>query len=124
MIKDYLAVFRIPTYRDGESQSKSSKQIKLGHLTPKEKQNVIIEKGIPFRTTFYKNGHIGLYVGHKDRKILMLHNVWSNHLLRGKQKGQNVIGRTIISTLEFGKELEEIDSETLFLNTMYVMTIF
>ena len=85
---------------------------------------MIIEKGIPFRTTLYKDGHIGLYVGHKDGKILMLHNVWSNHLLRDQQEGQNVIGRTIISTLEFGKELDHIRTDTLFLSQLYVMTLF
>lgn len=124
LIKDYLAVFRIPTYRDGDSQSKSGTQIQLGHLTPEEKQKLIIEMGIPFRTTLYRDGHIGLYVGHKDGKILMLHNVWGNKLLKGQQKGQNVIGRTIISTLEYGKELENIKADTIFLNLLHVMTIF
>jgi hypothetical protein len=124
LIKDYLAAFRIPTYRDGDSQSTSGTQIQLGHLTPEEKQKLIIKMGIPFRTTLYRDGHIGLYVGHKDGKILMLHNVWGNKLLKGQQKGQNVIGRTIISTLEYGKELENIKADTIFLNLLHVMTIF
>lgn len=125
LIKDYLAAFMIQTARDGESQSLlGRKRVNLSHLTPEEKKKLIIKEGIPFRTTLYKDGHIVLYVGYKDGKVLILHNIWSNRLLKDGRKGQNIIGRTIISTVEFGHELDKIDSETIFINQASVMTIY
>ena len=125
LIKDYLAVFMIPTARDGDCQSLlGRKRVDLSHLTPVERKKLIIEQGIPFRTTLYKDGHIALYVGYKDGKVLLLHNVWANRLLKNGLKGQNIIGRTIISTVEFGHELDNINPESIFINQAHVMTIY
>ena len=52
-----------------------------------------------------------LYIGSKDGRALIFHNVWGIRTkdLAGRE-GRKIIGQAVITTLQPGRELRDIDS--------------
>ncbi|MBL3285288.1 putative SH3 domain glycoside hydrolase [Rickettsiales endosymbiont of Paramecium tredecaurelia] len=124
LIRDYFAAFGIGLPRNSLAQSQEGRIIKLAALNRDEKLKIITKEAVPFRTILYCPGHIVLYVGSKKDKLLILHNIWGSKIQHGNEKGRNIIGATIISTLEFGKELRYIAADSTFLDKISSMSIF
>lgn len=123
MIRDYFRVFGIELPRNSKKQSQMGEAFNLSGMTIEEKQKTIIKYGIPFRTILYAPGHVVLYVGNKNNKILIVQNVWGIKTKHNCKDGRNVIGRTIISSLNFGKELKERTEKMSFIHTLSSMNV-
>ncbi len=108
--QDFFSPFAIYLKRNSKSQTQLHKYIDLSKMLNSEKQKYIIKNGIPFLTLVYLRGHIMLYIGSKDNKALVMHNVWG---VRTKgiwgESSRNIIGKTVITTLEPGIELFNAD---------------
>lgn len=51
-----------------------------------------------------------LYIGEKNNEPVVMHNVWGvKTRVFFNTKGRNIIGKSVITTLEFGKELQNYD---------------
>jgi hypothetical protein len=92
-------------------------------MTLEEKEEAIIQEGIPFETLLYKKGHILLYLGLYDGKIAVLHNAWGVKTMRNGIEGRKIIGKTVISSLNIGKEREDYDPEEGILSQIVSMNI-
>jgi len=122
-LRDLYAPFGIWLPRNSSQQSKIGKVISLKELSVEEKKKAIIEKAVPFETLLYKQGHILLYLGTYNGKISVLHNVWGIKTLHNGVEGRRVIGRTIISSLELGKESEGYNPQKAILASLSSMNI-
>ena len=112
MTRDFFTVFGIWLPRHSEDQVREvGTFISLAGLSPEEKEKTIIEKGVPYLTLLWRKGHVMLYIGHKDGRALIFHNIWGvkTRDLMGHE-GRKIIGQAVITTLEPGKELRDIDS--------------
>ncbi len=114
-LHDLFTPFGIWLPRNSLSQYNSADTFSLDNLTLKPKENTILEKGIPFRTLIWLPGHIGLYLGEYRGRAAMFHNIWG---IRVDEQGQgddrHVIGRAVVTSLEPGKELDNIyENQTL-----------
>ena len=110
--QDFFASFGIYINRNSKGQTKNGKYITLENLTKKEKINYIVQKGKPFKTLIYLKGHIMLYIGVNNNEPLVMHNVWgvrTKNILN--EEGRNIIGKNIISTLNYGNELINYDRQ-------------
>lgn len=125
MIRDYLTPFGIWLPRNSAQQAKKGEVISFKDLNNAQKIALIKEKGIPFETILYKKGHVLLYVGTYNDTVMVMHNIWG---VRTKNKegvsGREIIGRSVISTLELGREVENFDPNSMLLNTLLSMNIF
>jgi len=74
-----------------------------------EKKNEIIKLAKPFMTLVRTPGHIMLYVGNIDGEPLVFHTIWG---LRTVNNGRHVIGKTVVTGLEPGKELRNVEAGT------------
>lgn len=87
-----------------ELQSEEGESIDLSGMSHKEKQALIIKKGVPFLTLLWTNGHVMLYVGHRAGTVYVLHNSWGlrtkNYLTN--KNGRVVIGRVAITPINLG----------------------
>jgi hypothetical protein len=108
--QDFFSPFAIYLKRNSKSQTELHKYIDLSKMSNNSKKQYIIKNGIPFLTLVYLRGHIMLYVGSKDNEALVMHNVWGVRTkdIWGKS-GRNIIGKTVITTLEPGIELFNAD---------------
>ncbi|HLZ20104.1 MAG TPA: SH3 domain-containing protein [Smithellaceae bacterium] len=112
MTRDFFSVFGIWLPRHSADQVKEvGAYIDLSGLTPEQKEKTIIEKGVPYLTLLWRKGHVMLYIGQKDGRALIFHNIWGIRTtdLNGRE-GRKIIGQAVITTLEPGKELSNVDS--------------
>ncbi len=124
MIQDLFTPFGIWLPRNGNDQGlEGGLFFKLKHLNPQDKETTIIENGLPFMTLLWLKGHIMLYVGSEKGHALVLHNIWG---VRTKdnlgKEGRKVLGRTVITSLQPGKELPTTDPKTSLLSRVEAMT--
>ena len=76
-----------------------------------EKVNFIIRNATPFKTILWQNGHIMLYIGNINNRILVVHDIWGV----STSQGFEVLGGISITTLEPGKEKNDTNDAPLTL---------
>ncbi|MBA4249944.1 MAG: hypothetical protein C0432_03315 [Candidatus Puniceispirillum sp.] len=125
LIQDYASVFGIWLGRNSKSQSEyGNLSFDCSKMTTEEKLKLIKDHAIPFKTLLYRSGHIGIFVGFdKDKQPLMMHSVWGFKLKKNNNKGRYIIGKSIISRLDYGHSHPQVDKHEIFLNLMSKMTI-
>jgi cell wall-associated NlpC family hydrolase len=122
-LRDLYAPFGIWLPRNSSEQSKVGKVIPLEEMDLQEKEEVIIKEGVPFETLLYKKGHILLYLGLYNGKIAVLHNAWGVKTMKNGIEGRKIIGKTVISSLNIGKEREDYDPKEGILAQIVSMNI-
>ena len=125
MIRDFMTPFGIWLPRNSSSQSKKGEVISFSGLSDEEKLSLIKEKGVPFETIIYLKGHVLLYVGSYQESVMVMHNIWAVRTVdKMGNKGRHIIGKTVISSLELGADLENYDPEMKLLTRVESMNIF
>lgn len=104
--RDYFLAFGIWLPRNSLKQINSGDLVPLDNLSSADKETRIREQALPFRTLLQLKGHIMLYVGLREQQPIVLHTVWGlRYTPRNCSEQKIILGRTILSTLEAGKEL-------------------
>lgn len=125
MIRDFFTPFGIWLPRNSASQAKKGETLFFNGLNDNQKLALIKERGIPFETILYKKGHVLLYIGTYEGNVMVMHNIWGIRTIdpMGK-KGRVIIGKTVITTLQLGQEVENFDSNNMLLSKLVSMNIF
>lgn len=132
LMLDLLAPFGVFLPRNSSQQAKSGEYVSFQGLSGPEKEALLLERGAPLLTLLYKRGHIMLYLGRiggqgggaYQGRAAMLHAIWGLKTLdESGEEGREVIGRTVISTLEPGRELPDVARAGTLLETMAGMTL-
>ncbi|RLA72993.1 MAG: glycoside hydrolase [Epsilonproteobacteria bacterium] len=122
-LRDLFTPFGIWLPRNSYQQGQIGKVIPLENLSNSEKVTLIKAEGIPFETLLYLRGHIVLYLGEYEGNIMILHNMWGIRTFTDVGEGRVIVGRTVISTLEIGKEIKGFDSDHSLLSKLKSMNI-
>lgn len=126
---DIFAPFGVWLPRNSLQQSKTGKIISLANMSSAEKLRVFAEQAIPFFTLVHLPGHVALFIGMHDGQAYVLQDVWGLHTEDlFNREGRAIIGRTVITPLDFGKEfrnvkktqLEAADSISILIPDAYV----
>ena len=124
-IRDFAIPFGIFLPRNSKEQAKRGEIFSFKGLRNDQKIALIKERGVPFETILYKKGHVLLYIGTYEEKVMVMHNIWGVRTRDARGiAGRAVIGKTVISTLELGKEVENFDPNGMLLSTLVSMNIF
>lgn len=123
MTKDFFAPFGIWLHRNSGAQKNEGISISLEDLSNIEKEKTIIKRGIPFLTLIYLKGHIMLYIGEYKGKPMVMHNTWGVKTLKNGKSGREIIGESIISTLDLGFDVEDVDKNSLLINRVSSMAV-
>jgi len=125
MIRDMFTPFGIWLPRNSASQARKGEVISLKGLDNVQKLALIQEKGVPFETILYKKGHVLLYTGIYEGKVMVLHNIWGIRTIdKSGEKGRVIIGKAVVSTLELGVDVENFDPQHMLLTSLVSMNIF
>jgi hypothetical protein len=110
MTRDFMASFGIWLPRNSSQQAQQGQRIDLADMPETQKEKIIREQGIPFRTLIWMPGHVTLYIGQYQGRSLIMHTMWGlkTKTWSGKE-GRYIIGRTVITTLTPGMELPDLD---------------
>lgn len=123
LLLDLYAPFGIFLPRNSRQQSRQGEWTPFGELPPQAKEALLLERGQPLLTLVYKPGHIMLYLGRKDGRAVILHDVWGLRTKsEGGKEGRYVVGRVAITTVTPGAEVPEVVRSGLLLPTFEGMT--
>ena len=122
-LRDLFAPFGLWLPRNSSEQSKIGKIISLAELDEEAKKAKILSQAVPFETLLYKKGHILLYLGLYEGEIAVFHNVWGLKTIKDGAEGRDIIGKTVITSLNPGKELENYNQEKSILSQIESMNI-
>ncbi|PKN07338.1 MAG: hypothetical protein CVU73_11225 [Deltaproteobacteria bacterium HGW-Deltaproteobacteria-8] len=124
LMLDLLAPFGVFLPRNSSQQAKSGEYVSFEGLSGPEKEALVLSRGAPLLTLLYKRGHIMLYLGPHQGRAVMLHDIWGLKTLdEGGVEGREVIGRTVVTTLEPGRELPDVVRAGTLLQSMAGMTL-
>lgn len=108
LTRDVLGGFGIFLPRNSKAQARAGHYISLEGLSTARKKGLIAQQGRPWLTILYMPGHVALYIGldAETGEPLIFHSIWGLRTWRPfREDGRWVIGRTVITTLEPGKEM-------------------
>ena len=108
-----MAPFGIWLPRNSFQQARMGKTISFEGMTKKHKLDVLSQEAVPFYTLINFKGHVGLYLGSKNDKLFMLHNTWGFHFLNSSQEDGFAVGSTVITPLNYQKNMEDISKANL-----------
>ncbi|MDD5711591.1 MAG: NlpC/P60 family protein [Smithellaceae bacterium] len=96
----------------------------LSNLPAAEKNELIRSKGVPYATLLWRKGHIMLYIGESQGRILIFHNFWGIRIKDANGKvGKMIFGRAAITTLRPGAEFYSDNEEDNPLDGIMGMTL-
>ncbi len=123
MVRDLFTPFGIYLPRNSSAQAKAGPTMSLEGLTPSQKEEAILSRGVPFGTLVWMRGHIMLYVGEFSGRPAVYHNVWGLRTLEDDgREGRLVLGRAVITTLRAGEEVPRVKPERLLINRVLALT--
>jgi hypothetical protein len=122
-IRDLFVPFGLWLPRHSSDQAERGKRIDLSGLSLEEKTKRIRQGGVPFRTLLWMPGHVMLYAGSFRGEIVIFHAFWGIRTVENGKEGRKVIGRTVFTSLEPGKEVPEADPEGGLLKRIESMTL-
>lgn len=119
---DLFAPFGIWLPRNSVEQADTRTYISLKQLPATQKQQLIIEKGIPFLTLLKLPGHIVLYIGQRKGVAYIFHNFWGVHTRNiFGEPGRAIVGKTSITPITLGQGYFNVPKS--FLDLVQGMTI-
>jgi cell wall-associated NlpC family hydrolase len=125
MMKDMFSPFGIWLPRNSADQAREGGTfMDLSDLSPEDREMMIMKHGVPYLTLLWRKGHIMLYIGTHEGKILVFHNFWGIRTRDwlGRQE-RKIVGHAAITTLQPGIELYNIDPlQGNYLNYVIGMT--
>lgn len=113
--RDLMADFGIWLPRNSKAQSLMGHTISLKQMNAQEKQNIILNYGVPFLTLIHMPGHIVLYVGKANGQAMIFNNRWGIHVAKFLNNDQDriVLGKTVVTPIDFGKNFINVSSDLL-----------
>ncbi|CAM2774888.1 SH3 domain-containing C40 family peptidase [Helicobacter burdigaliensis] len=130
LLRDLFGNFGFYLLRNSQSQIRQKdfkgdlNYFELSTLNKKEKTDFIIKNAIPFATFLGMKGHIMLYLGHKEGKIFVLHDIWGLKTLQNEtEEGRYILGGIHITPLDIGKDSPNISQQNLLIQRVYGMKI-
>ncbi|MBT5935035.1 SH3 domain-containing protein [Sulfurimonas sp.] len=121
-LRDFFLPFGVWLPRNSYQQSHVGKSISLENMSDEVKIKTIKKHAIAFRTILYKKGHIVLYAGTFNDKIIIYHNTWAIKTEKEGNEGRFIIGKPIFSTLEVGKNLVHHKEDALIIKQLLKMS--
>lgn len=112
LLKDFFSGFGIFLPRNSRQQAQAGYFIPMQGISAQAKMDLISEHGRPWLTILYMPGHVMLYIGHDavlDEPVIY-HSMWGLRTWRpfSANHGRWIIGRTVITSLQPGKEMRDI----------------
>ena len=109
LTRDFMSVFSIWLPRNSGAQKNVGEFFNLENFSDQEKNDIIKKYATPYLSLVYLPGHIMLYVGNDGDNALVLHNIWGIRTIKDGVEGREVIGKSIVSDLFLGADLEYAD---------------
>jgi hypothetical protein len=109
LVMDLFAPVGIWQPRNSGAQARHWGLAPLGDLDREGRLRVIGAEARPWLTLLWRPGHIVVYIGQWRGRPAVLHAAWGVRTRVGEAEGRHVIGATVITSLEPGEDLPELE---------------
>ncbi|MGD9109132.1 MAG: SH3 domain-containing protein [Gammaproteobacteria bacterium] len=103
-LKNIYTAFGIWLPRNSGAQAMVGRRVNLSSLSPRERQDYIVRYGKPFTTLIHVPGHIMMYLGSENGKVMTFQNVWAFQTWAKRNssycEGRAIVGKGVIIPLE------------------------
>jgi cell wall-associated NlpC family hydrolase len=113
--RDFFGVFGIFLSRNSASQAREGKRVRIPRGSYSKRKKFILKHAKSFRSLMYVPGHIVLYLGKYKNEPVIMHTYWG---VRKKDFSKIITARTIITTLEAGKERNDTRAKSRLIYTL------
>jgi len=113
--RDFFGVFGIFLSRNSASQAREGKRVRIPRGSYSKRKKFILKHAKAFRSLMYVPGHIVLYLGKYKNEPVIMHTYWG---VRKKDFSKIITARTIITTLEAGKERKDTRVKSRLIYTL------
>lgn len=121
-LMDLFAPFGMALPRNSKAQARAGEVVEVSALSPQEKKAKLLTMA-PLTTLVGKRGHIMLYAGSFRGQPLIYHTMWGiRTTAKGPLPGRKIVGATVVTTLEPGRELRTLAPGSLLVNTISTFT--
>lgn len=108
-LQDLFMPFGLAIGRNSTQQSRAGQVVSVQGLAPAERERRLLEKGRPWMTLVWMQGHVMLYLGPHQGRAALLHSLWAVRTRDGSgREGRHFVGRTLVTTLQPGRELPAV----------------
>ena len=123
LIRDLFIPFSINLPRNSAAQAKHAGVfIDLsGFINDDEKEAFIAKNALPYLTLLWLPGHVMLYVGTDNGRVMVLHNLWGVRSIDSLKR--KIVGKSIISNLEPKLNEADVDRRSTLLKRLSGMTV-
>lgn len=106
LVRDLFLPFGLWLPRNSRQQAEAGgDRLELMGLSAEEKEALILRQGRPGLSLLYLPGHIMLYLGQWEGRVVVMHALWGLRSLDGQgREGRWVVGRVVISDLWPGRQ--------------------
>ena len=125
LTRDLLAPFGLWLPRNSADQAQAGVEtISLEGLSDKQKQALILRRGLPWLSLLYMPGHVMLYLGAPQGRPRVLQALWGLKTRGPRGEGRLLVARVVVSDLTPGAELPElVRPEGLLLHRLSALTL-
>lgn len=120
LTKDFFTSFGIWLPRNSSKQASIGTKISFDGLNNAQKIELIKQKAVPYMTLLHSAGHIMIYAGIKDDKVLIYHDAWG---IKTKGNGRALIGQVALTAVDIGSDISEVDEKDLLISKIKSMNI-
>ncbi len=108
LLQDLYTPFGLGLPRNSKQQGRAGAVVPLDGLSDQAKEALILKRGAPFASLLWKPGHIMLYLGSRQGRAVILHDIWGLRIEERGREGRQLIGRVAVTTLTPGAELPSL----------------
>lgn len=104
-VRDLFAPFGLWLPRNSSRQAQVGEVISLADFAPRQREERLLQEGLPFATLVRLPGHIMLYLGKHNGRAALLHTLWGvrTRTMTGGE-GRWLVGKTVTTGLQAGME--------------------
>jgi hypothetical protein len=116
-VRDFYTPFGIYMPRNSKAQafSKNGEYLDISMMSADEKSRYIAKNAKPYLTLLYKKGHIMIYAGEYEGKPMIIHSSWGVKTIEKGKSGRYIIGKTLLTPLDIGSDLDIADRDSLII---------
>ena len=109
-VLDVLLPFGLPLPRNSGQQALAGRQVEFEQIPAIQRRERILAEAAPFRTLLNVPGHVMLYLGAHEGTPVAFHTIWGLRTESADESnpGRFVIGRSVITSLSPGAELQAL----------------
>ncbi|MBO4300378.1 MAG: SH3 domain-containing protein, partial [Desulfovibrio sp.] len=123
LTREVFTPFGIWLPRNSVAQARVGVVVPLENMTAREKEECLLQHGVPFLSLVGMRGHVMLYVGKYEGRAAIFHDIWGVRTIdNGDDNARHVIGKVAVTSITPGAELKNLYRPVTFVDRLRTLS--